>query len=209
MPEADDLFEGNISTAEALLRIRKRLLDLTTRNRLLVFRWTRGRTVRVVHTGLDDLYSHLKDGGALSFRPVPEPRREDYEVVGSGRRKPEAAQFAQKLGIDARYELSPSKSEGALRHIQTLLYPEDLERVLRNIDRAARTAIEESGTNMLYLVFGFLVWYESDEAREPRYAPLITMPVALKRIRHGHAFLYEVSYTGEDIADNLTLREKL
>jgi len=208
MPEADDPFRGNISTADALLRIRKRLLDLTTRNRLLAFRWTRGRVVRVVHTGIDDLFTHLKDGGALLFRPVPEPRREDYETVGSSRRKPEAAQFAEKQGIDISYELPPRR-EGVLRNIQTLLYPEDLERVLRNVDRAARMAIEESGTNMLYLVCGFLEWYESDEVQQPRYAPLITMPVMLKRIRHNHAFLYEVTHTGEDIADNLTLREKL
>jgi transcription elongation GreA/GreB family factor len=208
MPEADDLFGRNFSIADALLRLRERLLDLTTRNRLLFFRWTRGRVVRVVHTGLDDLYGHLKDEGSLLFRPVPEPRREDYETVGSGRRKPEAAQFAEKQGIDTSYELPPRR-EGALRHIQTLLYPEDLERVLRNIDRAARTAIEESGTNMLYLVFGFLEWYENDAVQEPRYAPLITMPVMLKRIRHNHTFLYEVARSGEDIADNLTLREKL
>ncbi len=208
MLEGDDPFGGDFSTADALLRIRKRLLDLTTRNRLLSFRWTRGRVVRVVHTGMDDLYHHLKDGGALLFRPVPEPSREDYETVGSGRRKPEAAQFAEKQGIDISYELPPRR-EGVLRYIQTLLYPEDLERVLRNIDRAARTAIEESGSNMLYLVFGFLAWYESNEAQEPRYAPLLTMPVMLKRIRREHAFLYEITHTGEDIADNLTLREKL
>lgn len=120
LPKADDLFGGNISTAEALLRIRKRLLDLTTKNRLLAFRWTRGRVVRVVDTGLDNLYGHLKDGNPLVFRPVPEPRKEDYEAAGSDRRKPDAAQFAKKQGIDVSYELPP-KGEGTLRHIQTLL----------------------------------------------------------------------------------------
>jgi len=208
MPEADDLFRGNVSTADALLRIRNRLLDLTTRNRLLSFRWTRGRVVRVVHAGLDDLYGHLRDGNTLLFRPVPEPRREDFEMAPSGQRKPEAGVFAERQGIDASYELPPRREE-TLRHIQTLLYSEDLERVLRNIDRAAHTASEESGTNMLYLVFGFLEWYEGDQVQEPRYAPLITMPVMLKRIRHNHTFLYELEHTGQDIADNLTLREKL
>ena len=67
MSQADDLFGGNFSTADALLRIRKRLLDLTTKNRLLSFRWTRGRVVRVVHAGVDDLYSKLKDGDALEI----------------------------------------------------------------------------------------------------------------------------------------------
>lgn len=31
----------------------------------------------------------------------------------------------------------------------------------------------------------------------------------LKRIRYDHAFLYEITHTGEEIVDNLTLREKL
>lgn len=208
MPEGDNPFSGQLSTADALLLIRKRLLDLTTKNRLLSFRWTRGRVVRAVHTGLDDLYDYLKSGRSLVFRPVPEPRKEDYETVGPDRRKPEAVQCAKRQGIDVSYELPPT-GEGILRHIQTLLYPEDLERILRNIDRAARTAIEESGTNMLYLVFGFMAWYESDDAQEPRYAPLLTMPVMLKRIRYDHAFLYEITHTGEEIVDNLTLREKL
>jgi hypothetical protein len=107
MSEAEDLFGGKCSTADAMLSLRKRLLDLTTRNRLLSFRWTRGRVVRVVDTGLDDLYTYLREGGALLFRPVPEPRREDYETVGSGRRKPEAVQFAEKQGINVSYELPP------------------------------------------------------------------------------------------------------
>lgn len=208
MPEGDNPFSGQFSTADALRLIRKRLLDLTTKNRLLSFRWSRGRVVRAVHTGLDDLYDHLKDGRSLVFRPVPEPRREDYETVGSDRRKPEAVQFAKRQGIDVNYELPPRR-EGGPRYIQTLLYPEDLERILRNIDRAAHTAIQESGTNMLYLIFGFLAWYESDDAQEPRYAPLLIMPVTLKRIRSDHAFLYEITHTEEEIADNLTLREKL
>jgi DNA polymerase III delta prime subunit len=209
MPEDDNPFSGQLPTADALRLIRKRLLDLTTKNRLLSFRWSRGRVARVVHTGLDDLYDYLKEGSSLVFRPVPEPRREDYETVGPDRRKPDAAQFAKRQGIDVSYELPPRR-EGVLRHIQTLLYPEDLERILRNIDRAAHAAIEESGTNMLYLTFGFLAWYESDDAQEPRYAPLLTMPVTLKRIRHDHAFLYEITtHTGEEIKDNLTLREKL
>jgi hypothetical protein len=58
MSEADDLFGGTFSTADALFSLRRRLLDLTTRNRQLSFRWTRGRVVRVVDTGLDDLYTY-------------------------------------------------------------------------------------------------------------------------------------------------------
>jgi preprotein translocase subunit Sec61beta len=46
----------------------------------------------------------------------------------------------------------------------------------RKIASAAKTAIEESGANMLYLVFGFLKWYESDDSKQPHLAPLVVLP---------------------------------
>ncbi len=34
---------------------------------------------------------------------------------------------------------------------------------------------------MLYLVFGFLEWYEDNNSEQPRLAPIITVPVTLER----------------------------
>ncbi len=113
---------------------------------------------------------------------MPDPPIVNYEIEGETRRKPDVKRYAESLGINTSYEL-PNTSPGQAAEIQTLYYPEDLERILRKINQAARTAIEESGTNMLFLVFGFLEWYESDEAEIPFYAPLLTVPVSLERGR--------------------------
>jgi len=56
-------------------------------------------------------------------------------------------------------------------------YVEGLETLTRKIGSAAKTAIEESGTNMLYLILGFLEWYESDDSQQP----LLTVPISLDR----------------------------
>ena len=63
---------------------------------------------------------------------------------------------------------------------QTLHYPDELDARLRKIRAAGRTAIEESGANMLYLAFGFLEWRDQQTSK-PYQAPLLLMPVDLER----------------------------
>ncbi|ARU92768.1 DUF4011 domain-containing anti-phage protein Hhe [Tatumella citrea] len=96
--------------------------------------------------------------------------------------------------------------------IQTLHFPAELEALLRSIHGKAQTAIEETGAGILYLALGFLEWYESDDSNKARYAPLFTIPVTLERGKldpEAGLYRYHLSYTGEDILPNLSLREKL
>src|SRR5690606_8686326 len=95
-------------------------------------------------------------------------------------------------------------------YIQTLLYPKELEKRARKLRSDARTAIEESGVNMLYLAFGFLEWQEPNSNRQSNlYAPLILLPVELAVQRKGHQFVFSLSWTEEDLQPNLSLAKKL
>ena len=63
---------------------------------------------------------------------------------------------------------------------------------------------------MLYVVFGFLEWYESDDSHQPHFAPLVVLPVAVERAGgKGKAVETVVEYSGEDIESNLSLAEKM
>ncbi len=96
--------------------------------------------------------------------------------------------------------------------IQTLHFPAELEALLRSIHGKAQTAIEETGAGILYLALGFLEWYESDDSSKARFAPLFTIPVTLEKGKldpEAGLYRYHLSYTGEDILPNLSLREKL
>jgi hypothetical protein len=65
---------------------------------------------------------------------------------------------------------------------------------------------------MLYLVLGFLEWYESEDSQLPRQAPLLTLPVNLERNGgggKGKAFDCTIEYSGDDLSTNLSLVEKL
>lgn len=207
-----ELFSGRITVGEAIERLRTRLLDLSSRNRLLNYRHPKGRCVQIANEPnlnlvFDRLYS---DGKGVPFKFVPEPPPGSYEG-----KRPEAKLYATRLGISTSFEFAPNPagSNGRRLHgIQALLYPAELERQLRKIASEAKTAIEETGTNMLFLVFGFLEFYDSEDSERPMLAPLISLPVNLVRgtlDNETRTYQYNVQYNGEDLAENQTLREKL
>ena len=94
--------------------------------------------------------------------------------------------------------------------LPVLYYQEDFEAVVRKIGTTARTAIEESGTNILHLVFGFLEWRESEDSTQIRQAPSLVVPVSLitpKANEEDRSI--RLHYTGEDMTTNLSLVEKM
>jgi very-short-patch-repair endonuclease len=190
------------STEIGLDRIRTRLLDLTNRNKLLNFRHSNVSSLRVVDVPIDTVFGRLRDNEKLAFLPVPEP---DIEVI----ERPAAKDYATELGWDTSFDLDAVKDDSA-QSLPVLHYQEQLDTVSRKIASAAKTAIEESGTNMLYLVFGFLEWYESDDSEQPHLAPLVVVPVTIERTGgRGKAVETVLEYSGEDIGTNLSLVEKM
>lgn len=220
---------------EVLSALRMRLLDLTANNRLLNFRHGGRAVVRVVDERPDQLYGMLLDEQELRFLAVPEPSHERLKALGwiqsdpqSGeeralRPSPSASEWASVLGMQRDYELAPAADAEAAagqpvphryrdRAIQTLMYPRELESRLRGLKQRADTAIEESGANLLYLAFGFLEWFERDAPARRRLAPLVLVPARIEKGRLNRAegtFEYTLSYSGEDLLTNLSLREKL
>ncbi len=235
-PQGGDFFKGDIRSG--LETIRRRLLDPSNRNRLLNFRH-RDRSksmLRVVDEVPDHVFSVLLDGKSMRFRPVPQPRRQDWVLdgpEGSGDnghtprayqaprlKPPTAREFAEKNGIPTSFDLSTKAytkgdrlpARHADREMQTLHFPEDLEGVLRSIAGAARLAIEETGTNMLYVAMGFLEWYDSDASDQARFAPVVLFPARLERGApdpQTHVYRYSVQHSGEDILANISLQEKM
>jgi hypothetical protein len=213
----------------ALENLRMRLLDLTARNRLINFRHTKGTSLRVIDELPDQLAEMLLNETEMRFLPVPEPTEEALIEAGylvrnpesgeleKARNEPSAEEWARHLGLATAYEVPTASAEGNGRKhgdkaIQTLLYPYELEARLKGLYQAAGSAIEEMGANILYLTFGFLEWYESPASDTPRLAPLFLLPARLHKGRLNpktHTYEYTLSYSGEEIIPNLSLREKL
>lgn len=217
MADDTNLFDGSLPISESLKQLRLRLLDLTSRNRLLNFKPSAGKAIQIVNVFPNIVWDRVTDNQSVTIVPVPEPKRDEYVIEEGRRQKPDVRERAKTLGINPSLELrkAPSRypatgTEG--KKLQALYYPEDLSRVCRKVFNHARTAIEETGSNMLYLVFGFLEFYEDDASDKTLMAPLVAVPVTMKQ---GGAdsvtgqSKFELTFTGEEITDNLSLREKL
>lgn len=219
----------NSTARTALENIRKRLLDLTARNRLINFRHTKGSSLRVIDELPNQLAEMMMAEKEMRFLPVPEPTSDQLiqasyiaidEKTGQEirlKKDPSAEEWARWLGLETSYEVPISSSEESEeRHadkaIQTLLFPYELETRLRSLRQKANSAIEETGTNILYLAIGFLEWFESTNIENRRIAPLFLIPAKLEKGRLNrttNTYEYTLTYSGEDIITNLSLREKL
>lgn len=227
----DDLDTPPSEIPDSLEKLRSRLLDLSARNRLLNFSHARSkRFVRIIDELPDHLFESLADEKAMRFAAVPEPTErqlithgflkldEKTGAVVELKKQPTAEVWAQILGMAINYELPrPPESGQPAKHsddaIQTLYYPAEMESRLQVLYAQSRSALEETGANILYLALGFLEWDESVAGKEStRLAPLMLVPVNLEKGKlnpQTATFEYRLHPTGEDILTNLSLREKL
>ena len=221
--ESDDLITNVLES------LRRRLLDLTARNRLLNFRHTKTGCIRVIDELPDQLKRFLADEEKeMRFLAVPDPTRRQLIEAGHIEideetreekviHEPTAKEWAEWLGLHTSYECPEEFGIGAdSKHtdnaIQTVLFPSELETRLRSMRQKANSAIEETGANILYLAIGFLEWFDSRDSDQKRLAPLCMIPVRLDRGKlniETRTYEYRLKYSGEDILTNISLREKL
>lgn len=199
----------------ALSTLRAKLLDLTRRNRLLNFKES-ARSIRIVDELPDEVYRILvSDDKEMQFIPVDGEEAALDAVESEDPLLLDEAE--QNNGADLKHELpTPNKSETAKKHVDTKLQTPFtstvLERRCKKLLQESKTAIDETGSNLLYLAIGFLEWYDSDDSSEMCRAPLMLLPVKIEKGRldpNTNCYMYCLSYTGEDIETNLSLAEKL
>ena len=195
-PVAEDTFteDGGADLHGRLLRERRTLLDLSTRNRLLNLPLRTGnvRTVEIVDERTVEVLRLLNDGKAMTFLPgVDTDAAPEGDFIGA---QPEDA-----------------SSGAASRHVdlklQTRLASEALQKRLFDIWDDARTLEQEQGVNILYLALGLLRWYDDDKAETARHAPLVLLPVALDRSSATEKF--RLRGRGEPPSPNLTLQARM
>lgn len=176
---------------QSLDRIRQRLLDLSKRNQLLSYK-NKTRTVHIINTPIEKIFDKLVlEGKSMTLIPESNPAVQNDN--------PEQPSSTTKF----------KKSSDTL--LPTAHTEEKLERRCRKLAQEARIAIEETGSNLLYLAVGFLEWYENNQSNLSTQAPLILIPVKLERTHLSRmtTYSYLLSYRDEDIETNISLAEKL
>ena len=198
------------SLQQILDETRSELLDLSTRNRLLSMP-VETKSARVVHVWDEksDPVFRLLVGEKKSFSLIPridrQPRNPSKNV---------AVDTETDLDEDNASLPLPDENEesGGISHrhdtkLQTSLSSDGLQKRLLSLYRDARSIIEEQGVNVLYLALGRLKWFETEKSDTPRYAPLILVPVELKRKSASERFT--LTWREEDVQENLSLAAKL
>lgn len=182
---------------EAISRLdrwKRKLLDLSMRNPLLNFRIT-AKVVPLLVPDVATLEDGLASGKSFHIAPKPDlldpgsPRDLSFERDRSGRDIPSEM-------------LREEMNRGLLRADLTA----DFDRRLVELFRAAKSGIEETGTNTLFLALGTLHFYESSTSQERRVSPLLLVPVRLERPQPGR---YRIQILDEETRANVTLIEKL
>ncbi|MEO2031715.1 MAG: DUF4011 domain-containing protein [Planctomycetaceae bacterium] len=195
---------------------REKLLDLGNRNPLISTSFSPSRgVIEIFAPGCESVWRKLaaeSEAGADPMRfpwridLVPPPdEHSDSAINDSGglfRDPPNSTK--EWLPSLQECEESPRLKES---DILTDLSDKVLDRRLRTLNGHAKLAMSEQGVHALYVVFGFLKWYESRSSEEPRWSPLMLVPASLSRTATGAP--WDLTEAEDDALENLCLRQRL
>jgi hypothetical protein len=196
----------------ALEQLRLKLLDLTGRNRLIKLKHTARKSLQFVEGHPAAIYQKLVETNSkanISIVGLPEPARRDWIDRNGRLQRPEPRGWAKSVGVSTGYGIEGAGKESDESNVRALMYPDDLAKHCRKIEREATVAIEETGANMLFLVLGFLEFPDQKDSDKTFTSPLISVPVSLQKKEVAGIQRFSLQYTGDDISENLSLREKL
>ena len=176
-------------------RWQRKLLDLSLRNRLLNFASSK-QTLPFLCPDVPKLEDMLADG--KRFRVIS---LNDEDPVGD--RDPEV--FQRERGKDIHATFATAAMER--KQICVPLTGQDMSKRLVTLSRRAKSDLAEGGTNTLFLAAGFLRWKKNEDDKRTYRAPLLLLPVTLKR-SSAQADFY-LSHHEDDIRINSTLFELL
>lgn len=146
----------------------RKLLDLTTRNRLLHLPES-AKALRLVCPDPAHLEDILADGQSIRITPMP-------PLAVAGR---DAKIYGQRTHEDLEKDVATQAL--AKREVLCKLDKPKLETELVDLYRKARVDLEEGGSNTLFLAIGFLRWKKAESDPRVYNAPLILLPVKLER----------------------------
>lgn len=187
---------------ETLEKLKRKLLDLSKRNRLLNYKATRASTVALVGERPVDVFQMLSRGETMLFGAAEENGGEPAD--------------ADLIDVDDAGDLPPAEeyapgAKGEPQHtdrvLQTSLLRDKLDHVLRRLADQSRQVEEDTGVSTLFLTLGMLNYYESEASEEMRRAPLLLLPVTLDR-RSARAH-WELTARDEEPMLNASLAEYL
>lgn len=176
------------------------LLDTGKRNNLINFKDTKSATIEILLPNTEELFQKVDSTASFEvFDPKIIDDDEDEEIVDSNNKK-------EKLN---RQEYMETYGLRIKKRDQILLYNCYVNPInaLKNIDKKARSYIEETGVNVCYIAFGFIHWKESKNSQYIYRAPILLAPVTFSN--ESAISPWFIKLTEEDVIVNPTFNFKL
>lgn len=196
-------------------RLRKNLLDLSSRNQLLNFK-PRSRTIEIENHSPSSIYQSLiLQKKTLNFIANKKSRfnkntntsKYNNDINNREDNKNEEYDKSKSKDIWRIPKLDLKLFGDNNKTIKTNLTPTELQKRLFYINQQAKMMLQEQGYNILYIAIGFLEWKGGFKPNEIKKAPLILIPVTLERKKVGKSF--SLYWREEEIQTNISLRAKL
>lgn len=204
--------------------LRQKLLDLTLRNRFINFRPTKSNCFPLLTISPNELYGTLLKGRKLRLLPLPIPSKEQIiewqlispEILEKGYWEEKDLLKSKKKYVDNTLRLNlnselPAKMETSgltESDLITSAFPLEFSRNLESVYRTSISAIQERGTSVTYLTFGFLEWTDNTaQKRRTIKSPLLLFPINLERKRSKSNVAYDFTISAKD--ENLQRNETL
>ncbi|AKJ38056.1 DUF3320 domain-containing protein [Methanosarcina barkeri] len=197
-----------VDVVKELEALRQNLLDLSLRNNLLNYRPSQKRTVSITGRKPKEIYElFVLQEKSMRFRATAQLRK--GRKTGNGE-KQEASEKEKRL-LKTIGNILVSEDKPQTSRSETFLEtPDDsetLDKKLFYVFNQANSIFEEQGYPVLYLALGFLQWSDSRSTIKNPKAPLLLIPVELKRIGKGRIF--SIQWTGDEILTSITLQAKM
>ena len=179
---------------------KRKLIDLSRRNRLLFFTPTRSSSLRVIEPQPAEVFRRL----VVTEKPwkffIPPEENAEQEGKAADLTLPLAGNAGEGPARPAKSSRRPDELLCTAREARKLRL------VLRNLHRRSRSDFDERGVRILHVVFGILEWKEVEQS-EPVRSPLLIVPVKILRASANDPF--ELSIAEEDIVLNPAIEVKL
>jgi very-short-patch-repair endonuclease len=178
---------------------RRRLIDLSYRNRLIKYRPLRASSLEIVGPRLERLLADPGRSTPFNFYFPPDPDENGIE---------EGTTQAERM-VD-RAVLAKAQSTRVPRPDEIVLsepHPKRINRTLENLARKSNAEFQDKALRVLYIAAGFLEW--TDPARDEHLrSPLVLVPVRLHR--QSASSPYQLFFVDdEEPVINPSLTEKL
>ncbi|MEO0410394.1 MAG: DUF3320 domain-containing protein [Pseudomonadota bacterium] len=176
---------------------RLRLLDTGTRNRLINVNLEnkRQKAIRIVNEGSTEVFNILwRQSKPMRFLPLL--KEED---------DPETNDTPTLVAFEASEDADEARKND--QFLEVRLTDDRLQKKLLSLFGDAKHVEEEQGINVLFLALGFLKWFEDKTSDKARYAPLLLLPVDIKRDQKTGRF--SLRARDDELTVNMPLKRRL